>query len=224
MNAFLYKYKNEVLVPPLEMVDDIVAAVKCGKQAVQTNSAINTFIKLKKLELSVAKCSRLHVGKNKCDPCAKLMVGQEPIKESYKEKYLGDYVTHHANPKATIEDRKKKGNGILSEMWAILGDIPLGERRFEMGMTLRQAWFINGTLYNSEVWCSFSNADIEVLNVLHRKIILLITGAHSKTPSELLYLETGALTISHVIAVRRHLYLEKTYSWARGQQSCQESL
>ena len=68
--------------------------------------------------------------------------------------------THHANPKATIEDRKKKGNGILSEMSAILGDIPLGERRFEMGMTLRQAWFITGTLYNSEMWCSFSHADI----------------------------------------------------------------
>ena len=43
----LYKYKNEVLVPPLEMVDDIVAVSKCGTQVIQTNSAINTFIKLK---------------------------------------------------------------------------------------------------------------------------------------------------------------------------------
>ena len=184
------------------MVDDIVAVVKCGKQ----KFSYNAFIKLKKL--SVAKCLRLHVGKTKCDPCAKLMVGQEPIKESYKEKYLGYYLTHNANPKATIEDRKKKGNGILSEMSAILGDIHLGQRRFEMGMTLRQAWFINGTLYISEVWCSFSNADIEVLNVLDRKILRLITGGHSKTPSEMLYLETGALTISHVIALRRLLYLK----------------
>ena len=31
----LYKYKNEVLVPPLEMVHDKVAVVKCGKQKIQ---------------------------------------------------------------------------------------------------------------------------------------------------------------------------------------------
>ena len=68
-------------------------------------------------------------------------------------------------------------------------------------MTLRQAWFINGTLYNSEVWCAFSKADIEVLEVLDRKILRVILGAHSKVPSEMLYLETGAISISHVILV-----------------------
>ena len=46
-----------------------------------------------------------------------------------------------------------------------------------------------------------------MLNVLDRKILRLITGAHRKTPSEMLYLETGALKISHVIAVRRLMYL-----------------
>ena len=67
-----------------------------------------------------------------------------------------DIVTKYANLKATIEERKTKGYGILSEITAILNDIPLGSKLFEMGMTLRQAWFINGTLYNSEVWCAFS--------------------------------------------------------------------
>ena len=91
------------------------------------------------------------------------------MKESEKEKYLGDFITKYANPKATIEERKRKGCGILSEITALLNDIPLGSKRFEMGMTLRQAWFINGTLYNSEVWCAFSKADIEVLEVLDRE-------------------------------------------------------
>ena len=77
-----------------------------------------------------------------------------------------------------------------------------------MGMTLRQAWCINGTLYNSEVWCAFSKADIEVLEVLDRKILRVILGAHCKVPSEMLYLETGAISISNVISVRRLLYLQ----------------
>ena len=75
-----------------------------------------------------------------------------------------------------------------------------------MGMTLRQAWFINGTLYNSEVWCSFSDRDIEVLNVLDRKILRLITGAHRKTPSEMLYLELGVTPIRHIVMARRLMF------------------
>ena len=33
------------------------------------------------------------------------------IKESEKEKYLGDYLTKYANPLATMQDRLQKGNG-----------------------------------------------------------------------------------------------------------------
>ena len=93
-------------------------------------------------------------------------------------------------------------------MRAILEDIPLGSKRLEIGLTLRDAWFVNGTLYNSEVWCSYSEKDLEVLNVLDRKILKLITGSHSKAPCEILYLETGCLPLSDVIIVRRLLYIQ----------------
>ena len=39
--SLLYKYINEVDVPPLEMVDYIITASKCGKQVKQANSAVN---------------------------------------------------------------------------------------------------------------------------------------------------------------------------------------
>jgi hypothetical protein len=126
----LYRYKNSVDVPPLQMVDDIIAVSKCGNQVVSTNTAVNTFTKLKKLELSVPKCARIHIGKaNKCDKCPTISVNNIEIKESQKEKYLGDFITKYANPKATIQDRKQKGYGILSEIKAILSDIPLGVKR-----------------------------------------------------------------------------------------------
>ena len=75
-------------------------------------------------------------------------------------------------------------------------------------MPLRQAWCVNGTFYNSEVWCAFSKADIEVLEVLDGKILRAILGAHCKVPSEMFYLETGAVPISHAISVRRLVYLQ----------------
>ena len=190
------------------MVDDVIAASKCGNQVVSTNSAVTTFSKLKKLELSEQKCARLHVGKFKCDQCAKICVNEKPIKESQKEKYLGDYLTKYANPLETLQDRKCKGYGILGELRALLNDIPLGSRRLETGLTLRESWFLNGTLYNSEVWCNYNESNLKQLGILDRKILRCILGAHAKSPSEMLYLETNLLQIPDIISTRRLMYYQ----------------
>lgn len=56
----LYIYKNNVRVPPLEMVDDIAIATSCNSDAVRANSIVNTFIEhkklIKKLRRSAIKC------------------------------------------------------------------------------------------------------------------------------------------------------------------------
>ena len=125
---------------------------------------------------------------------------------SDKEKYLGDFITKDASSKATIKDRKRKGYGILAEMSAILKDIPLGNKRTRVGLELRHAMFLNGVLFNSETWINYNKSDIKVLEVLDHKILRMITGAHAKSPIEMLYLETGELEIQNVITVRRLLY------------------
>ena len=123
-------------------------------------------------------------------------------------KYLGYYLTIHANPLATIQDRLQRGTGILSNMKALLEDIPLGSKRMEIGLTLRESWFINGTLFNSEVWCSYSKNNLKGLSILDRKILKLALGSHSKAHSEMIYLETGCLPLENVITARRLLYLQ----------------
>ena len=128
------------------------------------------------------------------------------MKNSSKEKYLGDYITEKANSKDTIQDRKSRGNAILSQMTALLSDIPLGNRRIEAGLALRSAWFLNGCLFNSEVWSGFSPQDLHDLEVIDHKILKLVLGAQSKVPSEMLYLETNVLPIKNVISARRVLY------------------
>ena len=47
------------------------------------------------------------------------------MKESEKEKYLGDYLTSNANSKECLSARKARGYAILGEMSAILRDVPL---------------------------------------------------------------------------------------------------
>ena len=53
--SLLYRYRGKVDVPPLQMVNNKISASKCGTQAVTSNAAVDTFIKLKKNFYSVSK-------------------------------------------------------------------------------------------------------------------------------------------------------------------------
>ena len=84
----LYKYKGEVDIPSLGMVDDILSIQRCS------NAVVNAFIESKNLTLSKAKCDRIQIDKKqtKAKECFKLKVHDGPMAESTKEKYLGDIV------------------------------------------------------------------------------------------------------------------------------------
>ena len=58
----MFKYRGQVSVPPLEMVDDVVTDANCGADSVNLNAKVNTFVEHKKLKLSAKKCSNLHIG------------------------------------------------------------------------------------------------------------------------------------------------------------------
>ena len=72
------------------------------------------------------------------------------MSESDKEKYLGDIVDSSGKIISTVEERKNKEYGMVAEILAIVNDIPLGKYKMEIGLKLRQARLLNGTLFNSE--------------------------------------------------------------------------
>ena len=215
----MYKYRGVVAVPPLEMIDDIITAVECGPKSVKLNAMVNAFIESKKLALSVEKCAKVHLGnKSLTNTCPEHKVHSESMKNSDKEKYLGDFISKSANSKETIKSRNIRGNAVLSELRAILRDIPLGKRRTQVGLILRQAWFLNGCLFNSEVWTGTNETDLKELNIIDHKILREIIGAQCKVPVEMLYLETGAIPIKSVMAVKRIIYLHNIVSISLGFQ------
>ena len=150
---------------------------------------------------------RIHIGKRDLS-CPQLKVHGKKMKNSDKEKYLGDQITKLGNLKATIEGRVAKGYGIVSEIKTLLDEIPLGIYRVEMGLKLRQAMLINGLLYNSEAWHSVSKDDIKQLEKIDEVLLRSLLGSHQKTPLEFLYLETGSLPITYILSIRRMMYLK----------------
>ena len=128
--------------------------------------------------------------------------------DSKKEKYLGDFIDTSGKIRSTIEDRKNRGYGIVSEILAILDDIPLGQHRMEIGLHLREAMLLNGILFNSEAWHSLSLSEIKTLESVDEQLLRGLVKAHSKTPLEFLYLEAGANPIRFIISTRRMTYLQ----------------
>ena len=82
----------------------------------------------------------------------------------------------------------------------------------EIGLALRDAWFVNGILFNSEVWGSYADKHIQELMFIDHMILRTVIGSQAKVPVEALYLETSTLSIKHVIAIRRMLYLNTIIS------------
>ena len=80
-----------------------------------------------------------------------------------------------------------------------------------MGLTLRRAWFLNGCIFNSEVWSGYSDYSDnghEELKIIDHKIMRLIMKAQTKLSIEMLYLETAEISLQHVISVRRLMYYQ----------------
>jgi hypothetical protein len=159
------------------MVDDILSIQKCSNKSLKTNAAINAFVELKKLKFSDDKCNRIHLGKQtkNLSNCPELKIHEKSMKNSTKEKYLGDYISNKGTTKATIKERKAKGYAAVAEILAILRDIPLGQHALEIGLKHRQAMFINGVLFNSEAWHDVSEEDMKALEAIdeHLDIIKL---------------------------------------------------
>ena len=210
----LYKYKDKVEIPTLGMVDDLLSIQKCSMDSVKANAVVNAFVESKKLTLSKNKCHKIHINnkqnKNKKNnvKCPTLKVHEAEMEDSVREKYLGDVIDENGKIRATIEDRQKRGFAIVSEILAILEEIPLGRHKMEIGLHLRQAMLLNGMLYNSEAWHNITEEEVKILEKVDEYLLRSLVKAHSKVPLEFLYLEAGAIPVRFLISSRRILYFQ----------------
>ena len=160
-----------------------------------------------KLSLSDKKCNKIHVG-SKWESCQELKVHDKKMHESKSEKYLGGTINSTGNQRATIQDRKQKGFGIVSQIVAIVKEAPLDKWRMKSGMLLRNSMLVNSILFNSEAWHGIVKNDEQVLSRVDESLLQALFSAHSKTPKEEFFLETGQIPIKYILASRRLNFLQ----------------
>ena len=203
----LYYYKGLVATPPLQMVDDVLGIQKCSRKSRRLNGVINTFTELEKMSLSSKKCSNVHIGKKK-NECHILKVHGTNMNESSQQTYLGDKIDRSALVKPTIVARISKGYGAVSSILTIINELPLGPWRMQDGLKLREALFMNGTLFNSEAWQGIFEEDIKNLEKVDHALLRVVLGAHAKIPTEALFLETGTVPLRFILKSRRLSFLK----------------
>ena len=205
-----YHYKNDQNIPigVLGMVDDTLTISECGVQSVSKNAVLNSFIENQRLTLSEEKSCVIHIGNTRyCqEKCPTLRVHNNDMKVASSARYLGDILTEKGGSYDTIQKRRHEGWGKVSEIMGLISEIPSGSFRIQIGLKLRETKLCNGLIFNSEAWSSLSERDIERLEQVDLSLIRSLTGAHSKTVKEFLYLELKILKLRHILTIRRIMY------------------
>jgi hypothetical protein len=229
---YLYHYKDSVPIPPLAMLDDLFCVSKCGPESVMLNSYTNYKISSKKLQCGTEKCKKMHVGHTHEEKtCPELTIdgwkenlvrhvemgGEEPtdtyegethLQTSHQEKYLGDIVSDDGKNVKNLTARKNKGNGLVTEISAMLVEAMLGREHFEIAMIVRNAILISSLIFNCETWYGLTKKQIEMLEKVDEQLLRKILDCSSKTPKYLIYLELGIVPIKYLIQSRRIGFLK----------------
>ena len=83
---------------------------------------------------------------------------------------------------ATISKRITRGYEIVSQIFALLSDLPVGNLRVQIGLALRHAWLINGILFNSEAWHSTTKEQVAQFVEIYKYLLRGLVGSHAKAP------------------------------------------
>ena len=201
----LYKFKDCVRIPPLEMIDDVLTVTDCSIKSLKMNAMVQSKIDCKKLELSDTKCCKMHIGPENIN-CPSLMVNNREMLSSSQEKYLGDVITSDAKIDANVKMRHDKGMGIINQIMSILKEVSIGMHHFDIGMLLRTTMLINGILFNTEALFCIQQKHIDLLEECDKVFMRRLFDSEQGTPVESFYLETSAWPIRHIIMGRQFMY------------------
>ena len=227
-SKLLYSYKDGLGVPPLAMVDDVLAVSRCGVESVEMNAFLNQKTRMKKLQFGPDKCHQLHVGEYKIK-CPDLFIdewkldkkdemetgienlvdvetGDHKIEASADEKYLGDIISVDGKNTKNITARVAKAQGIVKQLRSIFEEISYVIFIFEVAIILRNSLFINGLLTNMEAAYGLTDNEIEEIEKCDEQLLRMVLECPSITPKEMLYLELGIAPIRFIVMSRRMMF------------------
>ena len=123
------------------------------------------------------------------------------------DSYLGDIISSDGKNSLNIQERKRRGLVALNQISDMLNDLCLGKYYFEAANLLRNSLLLSTMVSKPESWNNLTNKEISDLESVDEILLRKVFSAHSKTPKETLYLESGNIPIRFILLSRRLNFL-----------------
>ena len=78
---------------------------------------------------------------------------------------MEDYLSNEGSNDINIDERWKKGIGLVSQVISLIKEVTLGQYYFKIGLSYRKTNIVNGLLFNSEIWYNLKKCQIKKLEI-----------------------------------------------------------
>ena len=223
--GLLYRYKGEVPIPSLGLMDDNKTVSEAGHKAEQVNVIMNENAAEKNLQFNPKKCKYLSIGRNKKSMLHHTLevdtwnidyddldniVESEGKKKNMIEvsqiKYLGFVIADNASNVQNILDKKKKSHGTIRSIISMIKG--LETHSIQNGLIYMNSLLRSSVLYAAETYYNLTERNLRMIEMIEEECLKKILDTKKTCTTSLLYLETGQLPARFQIKVMQLNFLK----------------
>ena len=231
-SGYGYKYKDELSVSMLGLVDNIIGIAESGFKAHQLNAMLNVKTAEKRLQFGKDKCKSMLISKNKDNVMNNALsvdhwkvthtenfeTGNNDLTETYEglveiektneQKYLGFVISATGNNMVNIGEMKKKSIWITNKIFNRLDVLNLRKYYFECGMIFLNIMLRSSILYASETYYNLKEPELRNLERIEEGFLRRLFKTSKGCPIAQLYLEAGHIPARFHIKKMRLMFLK----------------
>ena len=191
---------DEESIACLLWMDDVVLVATEELEMQELLNITDRISKRYHIEFGRAKSQALKIGRSKNKP--KLHLGDMPIDNTNKYKYLGEVINSKLNLDDHISQMKGKVEAAYQTVLAITEDRHFKHIKMKAVWKLVNTCILPIITYGSETW-EMNKKETAQVNAILDSILKRILRVPPSTPREALYVETGLLDIKTIVDRKR---------------------
>ena len=228
-----FKYKEELPISILGLVDDLIGVSEVGFKAQLMNNILNLKSAEKTLQFGKSKCKIMMIGKgqeyfrsnpiyvdswsekyieNKLTGETELVEkfeGKIKVEEVQQQKYLGFVLSSTGNNLVNIKAMEKKSIGVIRTIINKLEKLNLRQYFFECSKIFMNVILRGSILYAAECYYNLTESNLRRIERIEEKYMRIILKTSKSCPIAQMYLELGQWPARFEIKKMRCLFLRK---------------
>ena len=210
----------------------MVGVTEAGFKAKQLNTFLNIKTAEKTLQFGESKCKWMVIGKDTRDvldsdlavdswdveyvdnldtgdyDLVETFVGQTPIEETDKHKYLGFVLSNIGDNMVNIKSMKDKSIGIIKQIFKRLESLNLRKYYFECAMIFMNTMLRSSKLYASETYHNLKETQLREIERIEESFMRKLLNTSMGCPITQLYLTLGQIPARFSIMKIRMSFLK----------------